>query len=1149
MSLLRRLLLVAILPAAVGLSLGLARRPEVPAAVPPSKDEAAYRANNVGVALLEQYKFGEAVDALRKSVSLDPKFATARINLGIGLFYLPDLAASRREMEEAIALAPTALQPHYILGLIARQENRLEDAQASFRKVLATDPRDVGANVNLSQVFLQQRKYDEAIPLLETAVAAEPYNVTAVYNLGVALTRIGRREEGQKTTARFQELRESLYKTQMGTAYLDQGRYAEALATTGAEAGLVDRATPTTAFREATGALPAPAAPASGAPTAMDASRARLVDEVKRTGMNAALTLADLDGDGQVDILRSEPLGIRVFHNTGGRFTDVTKASGLSAVGALATVAGDYDGDGKVDILALEPFHPRLFRNDGKGGFTETTAAAKIEPLPFLAVSAAFVDVDHDGDLDIVIVGFSEPKADGAGPTSNRVLRNNGDGTFTDTTATAKLDAPSGRGIAIVPTDFDERRDIDLLVVHLDTAPSLYKNVRDGSFKDVAAEVGLPTTGFRTVAAGDVNKDGFSDFFFGAEKGPGVWALSDGKGRFETRPAAAETAGARAAQIFDYDRDGLLDLLVSTSSGLRLFRNLGSDWADVTKAALGALASSTTDAALGVADLDGDDAQDVVAVGPGGAARVFLNGPSPSRSIKIGLVGRVSNRGGVGVKVDLRAGALRQRIETSSTTPAVAPADVVFGLGKRPSPDAVRILWTSGIVQTETEFKAPTAGKPGVSMEVTELDRKPSSCPYLYAWNGERFEFVTDFLGGGEMGYWEAPGVRNVPDPTEYVRIRGDQLREKDGRLDLRVTNELEEVLYLDQVKLLAVTHPQDVEVYPNEGMVDPPRGFKLWAVRDLRPPTTATDQDGSDALAKIARLDRTYPEGFRLGPIRGYSEDHALTLDLGGLPPDHTLVVLTAWTDYAFSSDNVAASQRGLSMRPPGLQVRDAAGVWQTVIEDMGIPVGRPQSMVLDLANLWKSADRKVRIVTNMRIYWDQIRIGAKAPVALGTTPLATMEARLSERGFSAQATPDGREPYGYEYANASWTSPWKMAPGRYTRTGDVRELLSRADDLFVVSKPGDDVALSFDARALPPLAPGMTRTYLLYGDGFSKELDINSASPDVVLPLPYHGMKEYPFRADDAPTAVRKRQAAKADAFDTRLVARPLPPPELAE
>ena len=114
-----------------------------------------------------------------------------------------------------------------------------------------------------------------------------------------------------------------------------------------------------------------------------------------------------------------------------------------------------------------------------------------------------------------------------------------------------------------------------------------------------------------------------------------------------------------------------------------------------------------------------------------------------------------------------------------------------------------------------------------VTLSVTELDRKPSSCPYLYAWNGERFEFITDFMGGGEMGYLEEPGRHNTPDPDEYVRIRGDQLKERNGRYELRVTNELEEALFADRFQLIAVAHPQDVEVYPNEGMTDPPRAFQ----------------------------------------------------------------------------------------------------------------------------------------------------------------------------------------------------------------------------------------------------------------------------------------------------------------------------------
>jgi hypothetical protein len=379
------------------------------------------------------------------------------------------------------------------------------------------------------------------------------------------------------------------------------------------------------------------------------------------------------------------------------------------------------------------------------------------------------------------------------------------------------------------------------------------------------------------------------------------------------------------------------------------------------------------------------------------------------------------------------------------------------------------------------------------------------------------------------------------------VRIRDDQLRARDGRLDLRVSNELEEVLYLDHAELLAVTHPDDVEVYPNEGMTEPPRPFRLFAVRDLRPPTAATDDDGSDALPKLAKLDRTYPEGFRLRPTRGYAEEHALTLDLGGLPSDHTLLVMTAWTDYAFSSDNLAAHQHGEAMKEPVLEVRGPDGSWQKAM-DVGIPVGRPQTIVLDLAGAWKGADRHVRIVTNMRIYWDQIRVG-KSALSLEPRRLPLMSSVLAERGFSAEVRPGGREPITYDYARASWASPWKVMPGRYTRLGDVRELLARADDLFVISKPGDDMALSFDARSLPPAKAGERRTYILYGVGYSKEMDVNSASPDIVQPIPYQGMPEYPFAEAEVPAAVAKRQAQKAEAWDTRIVAHPLPPVELAD
>jgi len=1070
-----------------------------------SAREQAYRENNLGVALLEQFRFGDAAEAFERALAKDPSLKLARVNLAIARLYVPDHDAARQVAEAALVDQPDSPQLNYILGLIARGEGRAEDAVPYLKKVLAVDPKDVGANLTLGQVYLQLRDYDKAVACFEVATAAEPYNVSAVYNLGVAMNRSGRREEAQAALQKFQELRDSGYKTSLGQNYLEQGRYAEALPSTGSEGDVVDAATPDVIF------------------TSRDAVPGG-------TAGATSLTMGDVDGDGRIDAVIAGGDGLRLLRGEEGGFSDGTANSGLSGIPARAALLGDYDNDGKPDLLVLRVGGGvSLLRNAGEGRFEDATKVAEIPPWPHESKVAAFVDVDHDGDLDVLVPGL--------------LLQNDGDGTFTDITERAGLGASAG-ALALVPTDFDNRRDVDLFVLRGDGPPALLKNLRDGSFRDAAGEIGLAVEGaLACVSAGDVNKDGFVDFFLGGERS---WlAMSDGKGAFATSPAPDAAAGAESAVLFDYDADGLLDLLVTTAKGLRLLRNVGSSFVDVTSTALSKVSGeSSAGGAIGVADLDGDGDQDVL-VATKAAVRLLENGGGSNHSFVVDLEGRISNRLGVGAKVEIRAGSLREQTETRAVVPMASPADVVFGLGKREAPDAVRVIWVSGIVQTETDL--PEASGRRVAMDVLELDRKPSSCPFLYAWNGERFAFVTDFLGGGEMGYQEAPGVFNHPDPVELVRIAPGQLRPRDGRYELRVTNELEEVLYLDELRLLAVDHPEDVSVFPNEGMTEPPKPARLFAARDPRVPT-AHDYRGRDVTDRIARRDRVFADDLPVLKIRGYAREHALTLDLGALPDTHTLLLLTGWTDYAFSSDNVAAHQAGLAMLPPRLDALQADGTWKTVVEQVGIPVGRPQTVVVDLAGLPLGEKRRVRLVTSMRVYWDQIEAAAPADLALRTVALDPTVARLRERGFSKETSPDGKEPWSYEYASVSWVSPWKTMPGRYTREGDVVPLLAAADDRFVISKPGDEVQLSFDATALPPPAPGYARTFLLAGDGFSKEMDINSASPDVVQPLPYHGMEHYPY-AGEAPPEVRARWAElDEEGWNTRRVAKPIFPIELA-
>jgi hypothetical protein len=966
---------------------------------------------------------------------------------------------------------------------------------------------------------------------LETAYKTEPYNLTAIYNLATALQRSGERERAAKLLKEFQAVRDSNAGTNIGINYLEQGRYAEAMTATGAEDELVLPSDAKIRFQQKEVGLP------QRRRERKISSPDPKLEMLQKYAGGAALF--DFDGDGDLDLVKLNNTvsvagkrqrvtsDFSLFRNDRGRFTDVTRAAGdLSKTTkdvSTAVVAGDFDNDDRPDLFVVRRGTLQLLRNLGRGRFRDVSVSAKLPNYPYLAISAAFADADHDGDLDIFVAGFAE-LADASRPAPNLMLRNNRDGTFTDISATAKInqskDMAGSKAVAVVPTDFDNRRDIDMLVVNDGRRPDLLRNQRDGSFRDVALEVGLEVglgsdEDLTCVAAGDINKDSFVDFFFGRRERPGVFAISDGKGKFVTQDAGI--TGATAAQFVDYDNDGLLDTIASNDNGLVILRNAGKSLTLVQSDVLKVTASERVSLAgarqLLSADADADGDIDLFVIGRSGDVVYLQNsGGNANNSRRFSLQGRVSNRTGVGSKVLLRSGSLAQQLESYAASPSPAPSELHFGLGRRERIDSIRVLWSSGIVQSETEIAAATA-KNNAAAKIQELDRKPSSCPYLYTWNGEKFEFITDFLGGGEMGSWAGKGAYHYPDSNEFVRIPPGKLRAKDGSYEMRVTNELEEVMYLDHVKLLAVEHDDTSEVYPNEGLGGSERSkVSFVSIRNPRPPISAVNSEGRSILNKIRDLDRVFYDDFASQPIRGYAERHSIELKLDDKLGynGRTVLLLTGWTDYAFSSDNLAAAQSGKSLFMPYLQVKNGRGEWQTVIESIGISVGRPQTLTVDLTGRFLSASREVRIVTNFKTYWDKIAVDvSEAARELRTVEIAPSRANLRERGYSEEMNFGGMLVPNYE--RVTFDSRWKQFAGRFTRLGDVRSLLAEIDDVFVISKTGDEFVLSFPELPTPPR--GKTYTFMLFADGYSKEMDINSGSPDAVFPLPFKKMTTYPY------------------------------------
>jgi hypothetical protein len=842
----------------------------------------------------------------------------------------------------------------------------------------------------------------------------------------------------------------------------------------------------------------------------------------------ARLAAGDVDGDGDDDLYVADAAGGFLLRNDLGVFTDMTEQAAARATGGTAGAFGDYDNDGHLDLYVSRRGAGVLLRNGGDGTLRDVSRTAGLPDGP-ASDAPLFLDADHDGDLDLLLPGD--------GP--NRLYRNNGDGSFLESAERMGIAGAPGRHGAAAFGDFDGDAGLDLIVANADGAITLYRNMLEGRFADVTASSGLQSeTGVVALAVGDYNNDGSLDLFLaGAAAGQSALFTNKGDGGFERdrRPAsmfgAVRGLAVRQAEFLDFDNDGWLDLLVAGQAaggarGVLLFRNGApgrfDDLSSLLPENLGSAGS------VAVLDYDDDGDLDFAVTQADGTLRLLRNdGGNANHYLKLQLTGLMvagskNNRFGIGATVEVRAGGMYQmRVVTRPVTQ--------FGLGQRPTADALRIVWTNGVPQN--------VFYPAGDQDLVEEQILKGSCPFLYAWNGERYEFVTDvmwrsalgmpldIMGGGGRGYAPAAPSR------EYIRIPGDALRPKDGVYSIQVTGELWETGYLDELKLMVVDHPDSVSVVLDERFVPPGDAtLRIYQVAHPRSPVAATDEQGRDLLPLLLERDDRYVSQFRLGRFQGLTETHDLVLDLGDVEPSEDVTLfLNGWIFPSDASINVALSQSDrLAPIPPQVQVVGPDGQWHTVIENMSFPAGKAKTVVVDLAGKFPTRDRRVRIRTNMQIYWDHafFAIGeVRGPAPRGA--LGPTGADLHYRGFSRMYRKGGRYgPFWFDYADVSEEQRWLRLDGRFTRFGDVLSLLERADDRYVVFGPGDEITVDFDASAAPPPPAGWRRDFLLYSDSWLKDADLNTGTGQSVEPLPFHGMSRYPYGADESYPADAEHQ-----------------------
>jgi tetratricopeptide (TPR) repeat protein len=1067
-----------------------------------SQDVSASRLNNLGVALMNQQLTEKAVASFDQAHQAEPSSPLILINKGIGLLYLQKLPEAEDALGQAAKLAPQNPRVWYVQGLLARMEGKPQVAVDDFQKVVAINANDADAHYFLGTAYLEEQQFDHALAEFQTALRLNPVHASSMFGLARALQRLGKGEQAQAEMARFTQVRDEKIASPLTANYGEQGDYARVQDILLAESAV------------------APMIPVSFVADPVEGSAAAAHgDELQGGGM----CMLDVAGDGPGDMvaMSSGADAIRVYRNTGkGSFDEIPSAqTGLAASGdAISCAVGDYDNDGLPDLAVAMGDRVLLFHNLGHGKFADVTAQVGIRSVNHPA-GMTFVDFDHDGDLDLFVTGA--PAQAGAAP--NVLWRNNGNSTFTEWTGEAALGG-QGTTTAAVLSDVNNDRAVDLVVTGSSGAPTFFANPREGHFKasPLYGDAALaPSAG---IVALDFNKDDWMDFAVTHAGAPGLslWRNVDGT-HFER--VALPTAGIERAwgvTAIDLDNDGWLDLVavVQTAQGtaLRAYRNRGPQGFDDVTDALGLNKIKLHDArSVIAADVNGDGAADLIVSQPGGPPMVLRNvGGSRNHSLRLDLAGLADNKSALGTKVEVLVDGHQQKFEVEGGSGYLSQGSlqIIAGLGQATHVDVVRLLWPTGVPQDEIGRPADTL------VAIKELDRRGSSCPTLFAWDGTKYRFISDVIGAGVVGHWVSPHATNDADPDEWVKVDGADLKASNGYLSLRFGEPMEEINFIDQLRLVAVDHPIGTEVFPDEKFLsEPPFASGATVVASHpRPVVGAWDEHGKDVSGVLRTIDHTYLRDFTNLKFEGFATPHTLTLDLGAWNPKQPLrLLMHGYVEYFSASSMYAAWQSGLKPEPPSVEALMPDGSWKPVLQDMGFPAGLTRTIVVDLTGKLPAGVRKIRIKTNLQIYWDQVLVDNDAPTPVRETELPLGMAHLAFRGYPEQverATPGDLT---YNYQKISATGPFVWQRGSYTRYGLVTPLLQKVDDQYVIFGSGQEIDAEFKASVAPPLPPHWTRDYFFYANGFVKDMDFYEASPFTVAELPFQGMAGYPYPQQD--------------------------------
>ena len=750
------------------------------------------------------------------------------------------------------------------------------------------------------------------------------------------------------------------------------------------------------------------------------------------------------------------------------------------------------------------------------------------------------IDWESDGDLDLVIVAAGK-----------MVLRQNlGNRMFQDAGSFSLLPEDSRRVTAVAVADID--RDVDLdVVVAMQDGLGVLENIQHGQFRfrELSDPSGNPI-GKRSdsVWIAELNNDYSWDIVLGGSDqvvSRAILTSTDYKtGAIRMQRQGDFSANYGPVALGDWNNDSKIDLFVSSAKGLELCLNQGDgSFTNTLVSNREGVSSKPPEVSLG--DIDSDGWLEAIAIEQG-KPTIFISQDRADRKHLVYRVKGISDPNGGGRNNQYAVGSTLEVFGPFGYQARIIQDDSVhFGLGTSDA-YSLRTIFVNGLTQGVIDPKS--------NQVLEEKQVLIGSCPFLYGWDGNRWELATDLLWNAPLGLQVAKG-KVLPDRRwEYLSLPRALMKPKDGFYELRITEELWESAYFDHLALLSVDHTDHSECFSNE-KVGPASISQpgIWSFHQTLDPIRVQDAQGRDWSKEVLLEDRVFAIPFQRQIKQGLVEPSYLEIDFGKIDTTKpSQLILSGWIYPTDTSLNIHIDQND-QMDPPNplsLWTVDANGEFRQAIPFTGFPGGKPKTIVIPLDGVFTTDDHRIRLAHSSQIYWDQIRLGfgRMLPISAQDNPerpaireegfriasdsgvsngsslrwLTMASAQLHDRGFSRELPRTRHEPHWYDYQQVTVDPAWPPLRGRFTKFGDVQELLEFNDDQLVVMGSGDEMIVKFEIPQ-DQLPQGWVRDFVLHSVGWDKDAAMNTLEGQSSLPLPFSKMSQYPPGLEDRAEAGR--------------------------